>query len=504
MRAIMLQGTSSDVGKSVLCTALCRIFYEDGWKVAPFKSQNMALNSYITRDGKEIGRAQGVQAEACRIDATADMNPILLKPKKDMIAEVIVRGEHYADMGAGAYREDYVPKALPVLQESLDRLAEEYEVLVMEGAGSPAEINLKDRDIANMKAAELADAPVILVADIDRGGVFASLVGTLALLDESERARVKGFIINKFRGKFSLLKSGLDWLEEHTGLPVLGVIPYADTGVEAEDSLALSKLRLKKQDETGDALKVAVIRLPRISNFTDIDPLYDEPGVTVRLLASVAEWNNPDIIIIPGTKNTTDDFLWLTETGLAAKIQEAAQAGAHVVGICGGYQMLGTTLLDPDGVESVHAEVEGLSLLPLVTTFQAGKRTVRTMGHVNGAAFAVGQEVQGYEIHLGRTDRGAGGVPLFTLEDGHTDGTLNEAGTVWGTYLHGVFHNRSFTRAWLNDIRHKRGLEQVEVDVKTEAEMREASYTELAALVRHHLDMDKVYEIVGLTQPTRI
>ncbi|MED0670917.1 cobyric acid synthase [Aneurinibacillus aneurinilyticus] len=503
MKAIMLQGTSSDVGKSVLCTALCRILYEDGWKVAPFKSQNMALNSYITRDGKEIGRAQGVQAEACRIEATADMNPILLKPKQDMIAEVIVRGEHYADMGAGAYRSDYVPTALPVLRESLDRLAEEYEVLVMEGAGSPAEINLKDRDIANMKAAELADAPVLLIADIDRGGVFASLVGTLALLDDDERARVKGFIINKFRGKFSLLKSGLDWLEEHTGLPVLGVIPYADTGIDAEDSLALSTLRLKKQDENGEALNVAVIRLPRISNFTDIDPLYDEPGVRMRLIASVAEWNNPDIIILPGTKNTTDDLQWLKQTGLADVIGQAAQGGAYVVGICGGYQMLGKELYDPDGIESTYERSEGLGLLPIHTTFQAGKRTIRVEGEVCGVSFATGQTVTGYEIHLGQTMREQGSRPLFRLDDGHTDGAVADGEAIWGTYLHGVFHNREFTRAWLNRIRLEKGMEPIAGGVHTESERREASYAALASLVREHLDMKKLYDIIGLPLPIK-
>jgi adenosylcobyric acid synthase len=501
MKAIMLQGTSSDVGKSVLCTALCRILYEDGWKVAPFKSQNMALNSYITRDGKEIGRAQGVQAEACRIEATADMNPILLKPKQDMIAEVIVRGEHYADMGASAYRNDYVPTAIPILRESLNKLAEDYEVLVIEGAGSPAEINLKDRDIANMKVADLVNSPVLLVADIDRGGVFASLVGTLALLDESERARVKGFIINKFRGKFSLLKPGLDWLEQHTGIPVLGTIPYADMGIDAEDSLALSSLRLKKRDESDKALRIAVIRLPRISNFTDVDPLYDEPGVTIRLIASAAEWNNPDVVVLPGTKNTTDDLRWLKQTGLAELIRQASDNGAYVVGICGGYQMLGKELHDPDGVESTHRHSQGLGLLPIHTTFHAGKRTVRVEGEVCGASFAAGQEVTGYEIHLGQTVREDGSRPLFRLTDGHTDGTIADDEAVWGTYLHGVFHNRAFTRAWLNHIRVQKGMDPVSEEVRTESERREASYTALAALVREHLDMKKLYEIMELPLP---
>ncbi len=494
----MLQGTASDVGKSVLCTALCRIFYEDGYRVAPFKAQNMALNSYVTADGGEIGRAQGVQAEACGIEATVEMNPILLKPKQDMIAEVIVRGKHYADVEASAYGEEYVHKLLPVVQDSLQRLAEEYDILVIEGAGSPAEINLKQRDIANMRVAELADAPVVLVADIDRGGVFASIVGTLALLEEKERKRVKGFVINKFRGKRSLLQSGLDWLEKETGLPVLGVIPYMETGIEAEDSLALQSLRLKKQDEAAEALNVHVICLPRISNFTDIDPLYDEPGVNVRLVSKADDWGDPDIIIVPGTKNTTEDLVWLQQSGLAKRIIAAAEAGTHVVGICGGYQMLGKKLLDPLGVESKHEALDGLGLLPVATTFVVDKKTVRTEGVIIGGRFAVGQRVTGYEIHLGRTKGEKGSQPFIHLADGRTDGTIAGDGCVWGTYLHGIFHNRAFTRVWLNHIRREKGMAPVAEHVVSEAARREASYRALASLVRSHLDMQKLYGIMGM------
>lgn len=500
MKAIMLQGTSSDVGKSVLCAALGRIFYEDGWKVAPFKSQNMALNSYITKDGKEIGRAQGVQAEACGIEATVDMNPILLKPKQDMMAEVIVHGKHYQDLEASAYREDFVPKCIPLIKESLARLAEEYEILVMEGAGSPAEINLKERDIANMKMAELADAPVILVADIDRGGVFASLVGTLMLLDEEERARVKGFIINKFRGKRELLQSGLDWLEEYTGIPVLGVIPYAKLDVEAEDSLSLASLRLKKQDENPQSLRIGVISLPRISNFTDLDPLYEEPGVNVFLVSSPEQWKEADIILIPGTKNTTDDLRWLQESGLAERIKEAVSRGVRVVGICGGYQMLGKVLHDPDGIESNHPVMEGLGLLNTETFFQGDKRTVRVEGTVIGGHFAQGQSLSGYEIHLGRTHLAGGTTPLIQLADDHYDGAISEDGRHWGTYLHGIFHNRQFTRSWLNEVRKEKGYPLVDEAVLTEKERREQAYQALGKLVREHLDMEKIYEIMGLSR----
>ena len=326
MRALMIQGTASDVGKSVLCTALCRILANDGHRVAPFKSQNMALNSYITKDGGEIGRAQGVQAEAAKIDATTDMNPILLKPKGDRMSEVILHGKHYANMEAMSYRENFVETVMPEVRASLKRLAQQFDVLVLEGAGSPAEINLKNRDIANMRMAHETDAAVILVADIERGGVFASLVGTLMLLDDAERARVKGIVINKFRGMQELLDSGIEWLENYTNIPVLGVIPYIDIQIEAEDSLALSSLRLKKPLASEFAIDVAVIRLPHISNFTDLDPLYEEPDVGVRFVSSIRELNKPDVIIIPGTKNTIEDFLWLQETGIMQGILQFAVA----------------------------------------------------------------------------------------------------------------------------------------------------------------------------------
>ncbi len=498
MKSIMLQGTSSDVGKSVLCTAFCRIFREDGYRVAPFKSQNMALNSYITLDGGEIGRSQGVQAEACNIEATVDMNPILLKPKQDMVAEIIVHGKRFADAEAGEYRDRYVELLIPYVQESLKRLADEYQVLVIEGAGSPAEINLKDRDIANMRVAELADAPVILVADIDRGGVFASLVGTLQLLNEEERRRVKGFIINKFRGKRSILDPGLEWLETFTGIPVLGVIPYAETNIEAEDSLALSSLRLKRQDESGQTLDIGVIRLPYISNFTDIDPLYDEPGVRVRFISSVTDWKDPDITIIPGTKNTTDDLEWLKKSGLDRCIYEAGKSGSYVVGICGGYQMLGQTLYDPDGIESQHKIMKGLALLPVETRFLPDKSTVRTEGIVCGATFAADQRISGYEIHLGQSEPVNDTLPLFQLQNGRMDGAITEDNRIWGTYLHGIFHNRMFTRSWLNHIREEKGMMIVTDEIMTEKELREKNYAALSRLVSENVNLEKIYDMMGL------
>ena len=498
MKPIMLQGTSSDVGKSVLCTALCRIFSEDGYKVAPFKSQNMALNSYITIDGGEIGRSQGVQAEACGIEATVHMNPVLLKPKQDMVAEVVVRGKHAIDLDASEYRNDYIPKLIPLIKESLNMLANEYEIVVMEGAGSPAEINLKERDIANMKVAELADSPVILIADIDRGGMFASIVGTLALLDRTERERVKGIVINKFRGKREILDPGVEWLENYTGIPVLGILPYMEIDIEAEDSLALHATKYRRKKAEANGLTIIGIRFPHISNFTDFDPLYKETDIDIHLIQSLAEWIDPDIIILPGTKNTTDDLLWLKKTGLGSLIQQAVQNGAYVVGICGGYQMLSETLLDPQLVESVHERVDGLGLLPITTTFYEKKRTTRVKGRSINAYFDNGIEMEGYEIHLGHTERAENGFPLFKLADGSIDGTMTADGRIWGTYLHGIFHNGSFMRSWLNDIRKEKGLPIVTEPVISERERRENDFQSLAAMVRNHLDIEKVYEIMGV------
>ncbi|MEI7026014.1 cobyric acid synthase [Paenibacillus sp. y28] len=426
-RTIMVQGTSSDAGKSILTTALCRILKQDGWRVAPFKSQNMSLNSYVTPDGKEIGRAQGMQADACGIAATTDMNPILLKPKKDMVSQVVVHGKPLQDYDARSYREKYLPEAGRIVQEALARLRGSCDVVVLEGAGSPAEINLKDRDIVNMRAASWAEAPVILVADIDRGGVFASLVGTMDILNPDERARVKGFVINKFRGDVTLLKPGLDWLENRTGVPVLGVIPHLpNLGLEDEDSASLDAKQGAgsaadagfRSDGASAVLDIAVLRLPRLSNFTDFDPLPEEPDVRMRYITSPEQWGTPDAVILPGSKNTVEDLLYLRESGLEALLQQHVREGGAAVGICAGYQMMGARLLDPERCESDRTETEGLGWLPAETEFYADKRTERVQGTVNvallgwsgdvpqNAGLASGLcevQVEGYEIHMGRT-----------------------------------------------------------------------------------------------------
>lgn len=497
-KALMIQGTSSDVGKSLICTAFCRIFSDDGMKVVPFKSQNMALNSFVTIDGGEIGRAQGVQAEAARVIATTDMNPILLKPKQDMVSEVIVHGKHFLDMSATSYRNDFVEKAMPIVKQSIDKLQNENDVMVLEGAGSPAEINLKDRDIANMRMAHATDAAVILVADIDRGGMFASIIGTLALLDEDERTRVKGIIINKFRGMRELLDDGVEWLEKETGIPVLGIIPYIDINIEAEDSLALSSLRFKKPKQGEFSIDVAMIQLPRISNFTDIDPFFDEPEVGVRLVCTIKELGKPDLLIIPGTKNTIDDLQWLKEEGFERAIHQLVESGTRIFGICGGFQMLGQSLQDPDAVEGDGRSAIGLSLLPVTTIFNKEKKTVQMTGEIVSESFDT-LALTGYEIHLGKTvidDESV--LPFMKLSDGRFDGAISKGGNVIGTYFHGIFNNRAFTRGIVNDLRISKGLKPLNQKVQSDAERREAAYQLLADHVREHVDMEKVYKMIGM------
>ncbi|CAH0166505.1 Cobyric acid synthase [Peribacillus sp. Bi96] len=497
-RSIMIQGTSSDVGKSLICTAFCRVFSNKGFRVVPFKSQNMALNSYVTLDGGEIGRAQGVQAEAARITATTDMNPILLKPKQDMVSEVIVHGKHFLDMNAKSYRNQFVQEAMPIIRKSVEKLQDEYDIIVLEGAGSPAEINLKDRDIANMRMAKLADAAVILVADIDRGGVFASIIGTLALLDQDERDCVKGIIINKFRGMRELLDDGIEWVEKETGIPVLGVLPYLEVNIEAEDSLALSSLRFKKPKTAEFPIDVAVLRFPRISNFTDVDPFFDEPGVGVRLVGSIHELGNPDLLILPGTKNTMEDLEWIMRMGLDGPIKKLREQGTIIFGICGGFQMLGTKLFDPDAVEGNGENAVGLSLLPVETVFQADKKTVQMEGVLSAGVMEGEMNLNGFEIHLGRTTLESEVRPFLLLKDGREDGAISTDNKVMGTYLHGIFHNRLFTRLLVNQIRRNKGLEEVKENVQSDLERREEAYNLLASHLEENIDMETIYQWLQL------
>ena len=460
---LMIQGTASGVGKTVLTAALCRLLARAGFRVAPFKSQNMALNAAVTADGLEIGRAQAAQAEAARIEPTVDMNPILLKPEGDDRSQVVVAGVPRGSFAFADYRR-LRGELLTVVEASLARLRSAYDVVVIEGAGSPAEINLNDGEIVNMRIARLADAPVVLAGDIDRGGVFAAFVGTLALLDPVDRERVQAFVINKFRGNPELLTSGLDQLSERTGRPVLGVVPYIDdVPVAAEDSLDLDR----RPGPVVADIDVAVIRIPRIANFDDFEPLAREPRIRVRFVRDPGELAAADLIVLPGSKNTIGDLAWLRATGLAEAIVAAARAGRQVLGVCGGYQMLGETLRDPLGIESAAGEVKGLGLLPVVTTFAPAKTTVRVNARASSKAGlfaqACGLALSAYEIHMGLTERHGGDHPFtVTRRNGiateHADGAIDARGNVLGTYLHGLFANDGLRRALLVELAARRGL----------------------------------------------
>jgi len=494
----MVQGTMSDSGKSVLCAALCRIFRQDGYTVAPFKSQNMALNSYITRDGLEMGRAQVMQAEAAEIEPDARMNPVLLKPSSDTGSQVIVLGEVRDQMTAMEYHR-FKPKLIPEIMEAFDGLAEENDIIVIEGAGSPAEINLADNDIVNMGFAGMVDAPVLLVGDIDRGGVFAQLYGTVELLEKSDKDRIKGLVINKFRGDQEILKPGLDMLEDKTGIPVLGVIPMLDVDLDDEDSLAP---RLMKK-EHNSPLDIAVIRLPRLSNFTDFNALDQRSLSGVRYVESVDELANPDLIIIPGTKSTTADLLWMRQNGLENEILKFASRGGPVLGVCGGYQMLGRTLEDPDGNEGETPFLKGMGLLPTDTVFTADKSRTRLSGRIlwdpddgpseTGSSMD-GLRIDGYEIHMGLTR--VDGDPFVRLDNGMTDGCRK--GNVMGTYLHGLFDSGEFAEGLILWLCIRKGIDPGELRIIPHDEYVQRQYDHLAKSVRKSLNVDVIYHIIGM------
>jgi len=501
MSVIMIQGTASDVGKSVLVAGLCRIFAEDGYRTAPFKSQNMALNSGITPDGKEMGRAQIFQAEAAGIAPDVRMNPILLKPHSDSQSQVVLLGEVVQQMDAHSYHK-YKPKLRETIRETFQSLASEYDIIVLEGAGSPAEINLRDRDIVNMGMAEIAQSPVILVADIDRGGVFASLYGTVALLLEHERPRVKGIIINKFRGDIGLLQSGLEQIEALTGVPVLGVMPWLELELEEEDSLALIG---KYQRRQAQAIEIAVVKLPYIANFTDFNALAAQPDVRVRYTCDGEILQTADLVIIPGSKNTLHDLQWLQDTGLSQALTDYHMAGGNIIGICGGYQMLGQHIYD--GIESSQADMPGLGLLAVTTRFERQKTTTVVSGEVSPGLPGLwhslaGQTLSGYEVHMGGTTRAEDVSAVVCL---HTcngqlqqslDGAVSTDGSVAGTYLHGLFDNTSFTRQLLNGLRQKKGLTAFDGEVVDYRQFKQQQFTLLAAEMRRHIDIDKVYQIM--------
>lgn len=498
-KVIMVQGTASNAGKSVLVTALCRIFKDGGFMVAPFKAQNMSLNSFVTPDGGEIGRAQAVQAEAARIGPSVEMNPILLKPEGNSRSQVVVNGRPQMRTTAADYYK-LKSELWPKVAEALDKLRSQYEIVVIEGAGSPAEINLAKDEIVNMRLARYCQAPVLLVGDINLGGVFAALLGTLWLLNPEDLSLVKGLVINKFRGDVSLLKPGIKFLEEKSDIPVLGVIPYfQDISIAEEDSIGIEMSGSRPLTFQVD---IAVIRLPHIANFDDFDPLAKENGVRLRYVESNRDLGHPDLIILPGSKTTVADLDWLRESGLSDSIINLGRQGAYIIGICGGYQMLGRYINDPEQVESTIPRQPGLELLPITTTFLATKETHQVKGEVVSArgllAETKGVSFEGYEIHMGRTENDEEGTAFCLNERSGepcdvSDGYLDSSGRVLGTYVHGLFGNQELRRAVLRRIAQTKG-ESLDFN----DEEREDEYDQLADHIRRNLDMDLVYAIAGL------
>lgn len=496
-KVIMVQGTMSNAGKSFLVAGLCRVFMQDGYRTAPFKSQNMALNSYITKDGLEIGRAQAMQAEAAGIEPTVEMNPILLKPTSNVGSQVIVNGEVLGNMKAMDYYANK-KQLVPEIEKAFEKLSEEYDIIVIEGAGSPAEINLKENDIVNMGMARIAKAPVLLCGDIDRGGVFASLYGTVKLLEDEEQSMIKGLIINKFRGDVEILKPGLQMIEEKTGIPVVGVVPLTPLDIDDEDSLSD---RLTHTGQKG-GIDLAVIRLPHISNFTDFNVFERMDGVSLRYVGSAGELGTPDLIFLPGTKNTMDDLTWLRESGMETAVLRCAEQKVPVVGICGGYQMLGELLEDPDGVEH-GGSMRGMGLLHTKTVFSRAKTRTQIQGRVNTVSICgefAGREAQGYEIHMGRTEKTGDCQETIYLEDGRLDGLSNPEGTVFGTYLHGIFDYGDLAAMTVSRLMRRKGIDPKNWHFDPE-EHKRREYDKLADLVRNSLDMKRIYEILeaGIT-----
>ncbi len=498
-KTLMIQGTGSGVGKSIITAALCRAFYREGHKVAPFKAQNMSLNSYVTEEGGEIGRAQVYQAEACGIAPHVDMNPILLKPSADNNSQVIVMGKVMGQRNAKDYyagRPNYIKE----VAGAFDNLKNKYELIIMEGAGSPAEINLRKYDMVNMAMAEMADAPVLIVGDIDRGGVFAWMKGTLDLLTESEQKRVRGFVINQFRGDLDLLKPGITQFEEMTGKPILGVIPFdAELYVDEEDAIPHHSLPFVNSHPS--VMDIAIVQLPHIANFTDFSPLVSDPGVAVRYIRSPVQAGRPDLLILPGTKNTIGDMQFIKEMGWNQYIPSFHEEGGLILGVCGGFQMLGTRLSDPHHIESPIEEIAGLGLIQATTTMEHEKITRRRIRPTLASSiFEQGLEVDGYEIHSGRTEFQKEYPLLFQPANGdcpYSLGLSNEEGNVIGTYLHGFLDNDPIREGLLKYVRERKNLPQPEEKFNYR-EFRSRQLDRLANLVTQSIDMNEVKRIIGL------
>ena len=486
MKTLMIQGTTSDAGKSTLVAALCRVFANQGIKVAPFKPQNMALNSAVTNDGGEIGRAQALQAIAAKVEPETDFNPILLKPNSDTGAQVIIHGKAISNMEAGKYH-DYKKVAMDAVITSHERLAKRFDLLLVEGAGSPAEINLRENDIANMGYAEKVDCPVIIIADIDKGGVFAHLVGTLALLSGSEQARVKGFVINRFRGDISLLQGGLDWLEQYTGKPVLGVLPYLhDLTLDAEDAVAINN------NVTHATINIAILLVPHISNHTDFDALRLHPNINVNYIRHTQVIPDVDLIILPGSKNVLGDLTFLINEGWDNQLKRHLRYGGKVLGICGGMQMLGNIIYDPEGVESSLKSVSGLALCEFETTLTSQKvlsKVTATLKLNNRQTLC-----SGYEIHAGVSKGNALKTPLITFNDHpngfKTDGFISDDNAIAGTYLHGLFDEPNSTMEILKWVKPDLNIDPISIDTH-----REQQLARLATMCETHLDIAQITSI---------
>lgn len=508
-KTIMIQGTMSNAGKSLLAAGLCRVLRQDGCRVAPFKSQNMALNSFITKDGGEMGRAQVVQAEAAGIEPDVRMNPILLKPTTDAGSQVIINGKVRGNMNAMEYYRRK-KELIPVVMEAFQSLASEYDIIVIEGAGSPAEINLKQDDIVNMGLAKMLGAPVLLVGDIDRGGVFAQLYGTVALLEEEERALIRGTIVNKFRGDIRILEPGIRILEDLCKVPVIGVLPYLHVDVDDEDSLT------ERFDRSADPrlVDIAVIRLPRISNFTDFNAFAHFENVSVRYISSVSELKSPDMIMIPGTKSTIADLKWMRQNGLEAAVKKAADAGVLIFGICGGYQMLGTRISDPDHVEAAGQisaaeemagsdEIEGMGLLNMETVFHGEKVQTQVRGIFSGIAGCLqglnGLSYEGYEIHMGRSGGGREEGSSGGVSEMSSNAVTNAGDHIYGSYIHGIFDAPGVSEAVLQAICGRKGIRFESLGTFDARAYKERQYDLLADAVRQNLNMEKIYGIIGIS-----
>jgi adenosylcobyric acid synthase len=502
--AIMFQGTASDAGKSILTAAACRVLAQDGYLTAPFKSQNMSLNSFITSDAKEIAVAQAVQAEAAKVEPRVEMSPILLKPNADNNSQVILNGKIHKNMNAADYFNSK-EQLLEIIKEALSKLKSKFEVIVLEGGGNPAEVNLRDKDLVNMKAAELADAPVILVADIDKGGVFASIVGTLELLQENERQRVKGIIVNKFRGDPNNFARGVELIEEYSSKKVLGVMPYLEKlDLPAEDSLTSTVF-----SSGSNQLDIVVTAYPQMSNFTDFDYFKKEKDLCLRYVRRAEEIGDPDLLILPGSKTTIKDLKYLYSSKMAEEIRKLAERGKAIIGICGGYQMLGREIKDPENFEGSLNRIEGLNLLDVKTVLAADKVTnqikAKTLQQLPFAEAKSFEELIGFEIHQGRTIRGAQAEPLFSLQrknsgsetaESTEDGAINKEANVWGTYIHDIFKNDEFRKALLAHLFKKKGLKVPESNYKSAAEIREENYDYLAEMFRKYIDIESFYKII--------